>query len=145
MEKKYWELTSLIFWKKYGKISWKLRTLGDSDVSTVECSMLHILFIYNWPSLYAVFFISNFAYIRLRNGLFSGTYPLIYGNPWSFYMWILLYASLFWSPYLSHIRNEVHLYSQLVRALWFITVNINFAKSVNSKNPRVALIFNLKG
>ncbi len=33
-------------------------------------------------------FICNFTYMRLKNCLFSGTYPLIYGNPRSFYMQI---------------------------------------------------------
>jgi len=33
---------------------------------------------------------------------FSGTYPLIYGNPWSFYMRIHYMQAYFWSPYLSH-------------------------------------------
>jgi len=29
-------------------------------------------------------FICNFAYVRLRNGLFPGTYPQMYSYPWSF-------------------------------------------------------------
>ncbi len=38
-------------------------------------------------------FICDFAYIRSRNGLFSGTYPLIY--PWSFYMQICYMEPIF--------------------------------------------------
>jgi len=49
--------------------------------------------------------------MRLKNGFFSGTYPLIYSDCRSFYMRIQYYASIFWSPYLSDICNEVHLYS----------------------------------
>ena len=45
--------------------------------------------------------------MRLRNGLFSGTYPLIYNHPWSFYMWIRsTYASLFLES-LSHITRSI--------------------------------------
>jgi len=45
-------------------------------------------------------FICDFAYMRSRNGLFSGTYLLINSHPWSFYMRVY-----FWSPYLSHITR----------------------------------------
>ncbi len=48
-------------------------------------------------------FICNFTYMQSRNGIFSGTYPLIYSHPWSFYMWIHYMGTNFWSPYLSHI------------------------------------------
>jgi len=56
-------------------------------------------------------FICDFAYLRSRNGLFSGTYHLIYSNPWSFYMRIRYMRAYFWSPYLSLAYNEVHLYN----------------------------------
>jgi len=54
-------------------------------------------------------FICDFAYIRSRNGLFSGTYPLIYSNPWCFYMQISYMRDYFFEP-LSLAYNEVHLY-----------------------------------
>jgi len=37
---------------------------------------------------------------------FSGTHPLIYSNPWSFYMQIHYMQAYFWSPYLSHITRS---------------------------------------
>jgi len=48
-------------------------------------------------------FYCDFAYMRLKNLLFSGTYPLIYSDHWSFYMRIHYMRAYFWSPYLSHI------------------------------------------
>jgi hypothetical protein len=51
-------------------------------------------------------FICNFMYMRLKNGLFSGTYPLIYSNSWSFYMQIHYMRAYFWSPYLSNITRS---------------------------------------
>jgi len=51
-------------------------------------------------------FICDFAYMRLKNGLLSGTNPLIYGNPWSFLMWIHYMPAYFWSPYLSNITRS---------------------------------------
>jgi len=50
-------------------------------------------------------FICDFPYMRSRNGLFSGTYPLINSHPWSFYMRIHYMRAYFWSPYLSHITR----------------------------------------
>jgi len=43
--------------------------------------------------------------MRSRNGLFSGTYPLINSHPWSFYIRIHYMRVYFWSPYLSHITR----------------------------------------
>jgi len=37
---------------------------------------------------------------------FYGAYPLIYGNPWSFYIQIHYMQAYFWSPYLSHITRS---------------------------------------
>jgi len=51
-------------------------------------------------------FICDFAYMQSRNDLFSGTYPLIYCHPWSFYMWIHYIRAYFWGPYLSHITRS---------------------------------------
>jgi len=61
-------------------------------------------------------FICEFVYMRLKNGLFSGTYPLIYSDRWSFYMQINYMQAYFWSPYLSHIT----------RSTSFLTKVINF-------------------
>jgi hypothetical protein len=54
-------------------------------------------------------FICNFEYMRSRNGLFSGTYPLIYSHPWSFYIRIC-YMQAYFLESLSLAYNEVHLY-----------------------------------
>ncbi len=51
-------------------------------------------------------FICDFAYMWSRNGLFSGTYPLIYSNPWSFYLQIRYMRAYFWSPFLSHVTRS---------------------------------------
>jgi len=51
-------------------------------------------------------FICDFAYMRSRNDLFSGTYPLIISHTWSFYMRIHYMWVYFWSPYLSHITRS---------------------------------------
>jgi len=49
--------------------------------------------------------ICYFSYMQSRNGLFYGTYPQMYGYPWSFYMKICYMRAYFWSPYLSHITR----------------------------------------
>ncbi len=51
-------------------------------------------------------FICDFAYMRSKICLFSGTYPLIYSHPWSFYMRIRYMRAYFLSPYLSHITRS---------------------------------------
>jgi len=43
----------------------------------------------------------------IENWPFSGTYPLIYGNPMSFYMKIHYMQAYFKSPYLSHITRSI--------------------------------------
>jgi len=53
------------------------------------------------PSFYLQFHIYG-----LKKKLFSRTYPLIYGNPWSFYMRIHYMPAYFWSPYLSNITRS---------------------------------------
>jgi len=54
----------------------------------------------------AALVICDFAYMRYRNDLFSGTYPLIISHPWSFYIRIHYMRVYFWSPYLSHITRS---------------------------------------
>jgi len=58
-------------------------------------------------------FICDFSYTRLRNGLFSRTYPLIYSNLWSFNMQIHYMSAYFLSPYLLHIMTYTCTYMQL--------------------------------
>jgi len=73
------------------------------------CLTLKIIDIYRQPSLYTVF-LSAISHIGMqKNWLFSGTYPLIYGDLRSFLYANSLYASLFLES-LSLVYNEVHLY-----------------------------------
>ncbi len=51
-------------------------------------------------------FICEFVYMQLKNGLISGTYPLIYSDRWSLCMRIHYMRAYFWSPYLSHITRS---------------------------------------
>jgi len=57
-------------------------------------------------------FICEFAYMYFKNGLFSGTYPLIYSDCRSFYMRIHYMAANFWSPYLSNIMRSNCIYRE---------------------------------
>ena len=61
------------------------------------------------PSLYA-FFISNFAYMRLRIGLFPD--PTSYLQPFLVFVYMEVYytQSYFWGLYLSHQRRETCIY-----------------------------------
>ncbi len=74
---------------------------------------------------YISLFICNFAYMRLKNDLFSGSHPLIYGNPRSFYMQIHYMLAYFWSPYLSNITRSTCTYI-LVRVLVYKDINTQF-------------------
>jgi len=51
-------------------------------------------------------FYLQFCVFVFENGLFPGTYPLIYGNTRSFYMQIHYMGAYFWSPYLLHITRS---------------------------------------
>jgi len=51
-------------------------------------------------------FTCKFEYMRLKNGLFSGTYLLIYSDSRSFYMPIHYIRAYFWSPFLSHLMRS---------------------------------------
>jgi len=55
-------------------------------------------------------FICKFAYMRLKNCLFSGTYPLIDSDCRSLYMQIHYIRAYFGSPYLSHIMRSTCTY-----------------------------------
>jgi hypothetical protein len=54
-------------------------------------------------------FFCDFAYMRLKIGHFSRTYPQIYSHPWSFYMQIRYMRAYFFGPYLSHITRETYI------------------------------------
>jgi len=69
-------------------------------------------------------FICNFAYMRSRNGLFSGTYPLINSHPWSFYMRINYMRVYFWSPYLSHITRAACSLFLCLKKIWWPKVTL---------------------
>ncbi len=71
----------------FGSQGWPLYTGLTVQVALVICGLL----------------ICDFAYMRSRNDLFSGTYPLIISHPWSFYMRLFLES-------LSLAYNEVQLY-----------------------------------
>ncbi len=45
-------------------------------------------------------------YLRLKNGRYHGTYPQIYGFPWSFYIRVRYMRAYFWSPFLSPITRS---------------------------------------
>jgi len=68
--------------------------------------------------------------MQSRNVLFSGTYPLIYSNPWSFYMRSCYIRAYFWSPYLSNLTRSTCTFLKEVdvpRCCWAyfkITVNL---------------------
>jgi len=81
-------------------------------------------------------FICDFAYMRLKNGLFSGTYPLIHGNPWSFYMRIYYIGAYFWSPYLLNITSSTCTYLRPV----FVLTNVKMNESWNFNNIFVVAI-----
>ncbi len=73
-------------------------------------------------------FICDFAYMRLRNGPFPGTYPQIYSYPWSFYMQICYMQAYFWSPYLSHITRSTCTFKKLCRKRmykWHVAIQPN--------------------
>ncbi len=92
----------------------KLNTLSKREKNylyqheeTLNCLQCYLFYKYLQAALVICsLFICDFAYMRSRNGLFSGTYPLIYSNPWSFYMQIRYMRAYFWSPYLSHLTRS---------------------------------------
>jgi len=69
-------------------------------------------------------FICEFAYMRLKNGLFSGTYPLIYSDRWSFYMQIHYMRAYFWSPYLSHITRSTCMWIHHKRWQYLLKISL---------------------
>ncbi len=51
-------------------------------------------------------FYLQFHIYTIQKWPFSGTYPLIFSHPWSFYMWICNMRAYFWSPYLLYITRS---------------------------------------
>ena len=47
--------------------------------------------------------------MQLRMILIYRTYPLIYSNPWSFYMRIRYMQVIFYGPYLLHITRSAYI------------------------------------
>jgi len=90
-------------------------------------------------------FICDFAYMESRNGLFSGTYPLIDSNLWSFYMQIHYIWAYFWSPCLSHItrttcigkREEGFTSNSGISNSWWHSIPNNQGHLKNCGGPRL--------
>jgi len=70
-------------------------------------------------------FYLRFRVYAIQKWPFSGTHPLIYSHPWSFYMWICYMQAYFFgvpTPYLSHITRSTctlewsNLFSDICRA-----------------------------
>jgi len=57
-------------------------------------------------SFQASLVICNFTYMWLKIGHFYGTYPLLYSQPWSFYMQIHYLQAYIFGPYLSHTTKD---------------------------------------
>jgi len=55
---------------------------------------------------YMLSFYLQFHVYAIEKWPFSGTYPLIHGNPRSIFMRIHYMPAYFWSPYLSHIMRS---------------------------------------
>jgi len=79
----------------------RLHLAFTSGLSTLNC-----IFKVQAALVICGLFIFKFEYMRLKNGLISGTYSLIYSDHWSFYMRIHYMRAYFWSPYLSHITRS---------------------------------------
>jgi len=79
--------------------------------------------LYRWPSLYAVFLSANLPICDWKNGLFSGTYPLIYSEWLVFLYSNSLCASIFLES-ISLAYNEVHLYSWIVNNKRWLTESL---------------------
>jgi len=83
-------------------------------------------------------FICDFVYMRSRNDLFSGTYPLIFSHPWSFYMRIHYIRAYFWSPYPSHITR-----SNCTWTILEVIVQMKLVLKITWRCITTNLIFNL--
>jgi hypothetical protein len=79
-------------------------------------------------------FICDFAYMQSRNGLFSGTYPLIYSNPWSFYMQICYIRACFWNTYLSHITRSTCILNLCSHIFQELEENIHLDRDIKNQN-----------
>jgi hypothetical protein len=97
------------------------RSLGTRETSrsTPEYDQSRIFKLkYRHTPLYAVFFICNFAYVWVKIGIFLRTCPHICRHPWSFLYVNLIYASLIFYSFLSHITRSVRQYlKKLIRGI----------------------------
>jgi len=75
-------------------------------------------------------FYLQFRIYSILKWLFSGTYPVIYGYPRSFYMRIHYIGVYIWSPYLSHIMRS----TCIVRHKFFFFLTIKFQVKNSSVN-----------
>ncbi len=65
------------------------------------------------PRYMRSFYLQFRIYVIHKWSLFWNLYPLIYSNPWSFYMGIYYMRAYFWSPYLSNVtRSTCIVFSQ---------------------------------
>jgi len=71
--------------------------------------------------------------MRMKNGLFSGTYPLIYSDRWSFYMQIHYMRAYFWHNWM--ILDEkclfiaISSYLNIVRKIIVCELCLTFKKN----------------
>jgi len=83
-------------------------------------------------------FICDFAYMRSRNDLFSGTYPLSISHPWSFYMRNHYMRVYFWSSYLSHITRSNCIGKKAVRQkCWWNWLKDRIGLNVNRQSRQL--------
>ena len=61
-------------------------------------------------------FYLRFRVFATEKWLFSGTYPLIYSHPWSFYMRIRYMRAYFFGPYLTNITRDT--------CIWYFSLHI---------------------
>ncbi len=82
-------------------------------------------------------FICKFTYMRLKNVLFSGNYPLICNECRPFYM-----RAHFCSPYLSHItRSTCIVYNFNVE--WNLNIFSNFFNVINKRKNQINPVVNV--
>jgi len=85
----------------------QLIKLNSNSNSYISCKMyIYFMNCIQVALVICGLFICDFTYMRSKNDLFSGTYPLIISHSWSFYMQFHYMRVYFWSPYLSHITRS---------------------------------------
>jgi len=82
-------------------------TMLEEDPSVVLWSSTTIKPEIIGPHYMRSFYLQFCVYsIELKSGHFSGTYPLFFGNPWTFYIKIHYIRAYSWSPFLWHIMRS---------------------------------------